>query len=113
MASTNFTVEETDTPDDDGEETNPDDDGEEINPDDDSEEISPDDESEEINPDDESEEINPDDEGEEINPDDEMGKDDVPNTGDTTNPFWLILLLVSGAGILLTGKSKCDLKIKD
>ena len=36
----------------------------------------------------------------------ETGKDNVPNTGDTTNPLWFVLLLVSGAGILLTGKSK-------
>lgn len=36
----------------------------------------------------------------------EDGSVDAPNTGDTTNPLWFILLLVSGAGILLTGKSK-------
>ena len=38
---------------------------------------------------------------------------DAPNTGDTTNPLWFILLLVSGAGILLTGKSKYTLKKED
>ena len=38
---------------------------------------------------------------------------DAPNTGDATNPLWFILLLVSGAGILLTVKSKYALKKED
>ena len=37
----------------------------------------------------------------------------APNTGDTVNLFWFILLLISGAGILLTGKRKYDLKKED
>ena len=31
---------------------------------------------------------------------------DAPNTVDAINPLWFILMLVSGAGILLTVKSK-------
>lgn len=43
----------------------------------------------------------------------ENGIVDAPNTGDTTNPLWFILLLVSGAGIILTVKSKYALKKED
>ena len=42
----------------------------------------------------------------------ENGIVDAPNTGDTTNPLWFILLLVSGAGIVLTVKSKYALNMK-
>ena len=42
----------------------------------------------------------------------ENGIVDAPNTGDTTNPLWFILLLVSGAGIVLTVKSKYALNKK-
>ena len=40
--------------------------------------------------------------------------DDIPDTGDTSNPLWFILLLVSGAGLLLTGlKGKYAFKKED
>ena len=42
----------------------------------------------------------------------ENGIVDAPNTGDTTNPLWFILLLVSGAGIVLAVKSKYALNKK-
>ena len=38
---------------------------------------------------------------------------DAPNTVDAINPLWFILLLVSGAGILLTVKSRYALKKED